>query len=191
MKKGIVTIALYMLVACGQSNEDIKLDARAQEYADSIVNAQYRDNKKSITEELHNWEYSESKDEMSGKTNYFVQNTSSDVVNLDFPYEGETSLSIVIRNNDGETDAYIIASQGQLITDYSNSVIEVKFDESPSMMFSVTDASDGDAKYKFFSSTKKLIEKLKSSKKVKIRVQFYNEGFHVYNFDTKDLNWKH
>lgn len=137
----------------------------------------------------YSWKYSESEDEMSSKVTRFANVTSEDVAYLDFPYEGGTFMTLHVREGAKGLDAFIKVSQGQLHTNYRNPTLTLKFDDNEAKSYSVSEEASGDSEYLFFDYPKGIVDKLKSADTTKIQCMFYNEGNHVFTFNTANFDW--
>jgi hypothetical protein len=91
-----------------------------------------------------NWTYDTSKDEMRGGVERFASLDAENTVKLDFPY-GEQRGRILIRQSPRfGFDIMVGVPSGQIMCNsYTNSHINVKFDDGPIQRFGCTDASDG------------------------------------------------
>lgn len=190
MKKYLLFIAVIGFTAsCSTPPAEEKTDQERKEQNDKLA----ADLKKIEDEKLQEfkWKYTEEKDEMTDKTVYYASVVSQNMASLDFPYEGGTSLTLYLRSKNGVLDSWVWASNGQLYDDYDNRVIAVRFDDDEPVNFSVSESTSGDSQYRFINSSNKLLKRLRTAKKVKIQVQFYNNGNFVYEFDVSDLKWEH
>jgi hypothetical protein len=43
----------------------------------------------------------------------------------------------------------------------------------------------------FLNGYKKLVERMKTAKTMKISVEFYNQGTHTFTFNVENLEWEH
>lgn len=188
MKKYLLLIAVIGLTAsCSTPPAEEKTVQERKEQNDKLA----ADLKKIEDEKLqeYKWQYSESKDEMTDNVVYNATILSSDMAYLDFPYEGGTTMKLFIRNRNGEQDAFIRCENGQITDDYDNRTLTIRFDDDAAVNYEVLESDDGDSEFRFIYSANKFIKRLKKAKKLKIQVQFYNNGTHVYNFDVDGLKW--
>lgn len=182
----IILVAGSALFACSSSPEkkqktEAEIEQELQKYMDSLETAEQA--------ALSEWKYETEKDEMSERTNRYASKRSSNMVELDFPYEGGTYGTIMIRNSGNGDEAIFSINQGQINTTYEQGSFEVRFDDDPSEQYTISEASDGSSTIRFINKSKKFIERLKKSKECKIKVEFFNNGSFVFKFDTKNLNW--
>lgn len=135
------------------------------------------------------WDYEQSHDEMRGTTQYFAGTQSQNAVQLDWPYEGDTTLQIVLRNNGEGNDVMVVANQGQLWCEYRNCTMDVKFDDAAIESINLTKAAAGASETMFITNADSFINKLKSSDTAMLEIGFYDNGANQFKFDTSDLNW--
>lgn len=191
MKTLISPILLFLLIfsSCSSSEKDRLRDAELDAIAKEQVDQTLKDLRKENMKDEFVWNYSSEEDEMTSNMNRYAQVTSPDMVDLEFPYQEGTYMTLYIREKGGATDAFIKVTTGQLHTDYNNPTVTLRFDENPPEDFKVSDAASGDSEYLFFDNPIALVEKLKSSSKTKIKCMFYNQGSYVFNFDTDKFKW--
>jgi len=192
MKKYIYILAAITLISsCGSADEPEMSDAELDAKVDAEVERQIEQQEMELMKDDFKWSYQTEKDEMTDNSIYIAHITSQDEVELEFPYEGGTYLTLWIRKNANKSEAYITSSNGQLYDDINEPVINVRFDQEQPMNFGVLESADNDPTIRFISSADKFISKMKTAKKVKIEVQYYENGKHVYQFNTKGFDWKH
>jgi len=141
---------------------------------------------------IENWAYSSGVDKMSEKESKYAQTTSTNVEYLNFPYDGGTSMDIIIRNHPRMgTDAYITVNKGQLNkSSYDGNSIMIKFDGEKAKQYSVNEPSDNSSDTFFINNHKSFISKLKKSNSVIVEVEFYNDGIRQFEFNTTNFVWK-
>lgn len=135
------------------------------------------------------WQISDVDDEMDGMGHY-AQITATNGLVFDFPYQGGSIVSLTIRRVKGETNAFLSVSKGQFVSDYSNPMVRIKIDNKPTASYSTSAASDGSPDVLFINSAQRLIGALRGSKRATIEAQFYQEGNHKMEFNTKGFVWK-
>lgn len=138
------------------------------------------------------WEYSETKDEMTGKNSYFASIKSENYVEFDFPYNNELIyLTITLRKSPKYgTDVYVSIPEGQFMTVYETS-ISVRFDNGKIRKYKCSTPSDGSTELLFVNDAKGFINKLKASSECRISTEFYQEGSPTFVFKIKGLKWEH
>lgn len=163
---------------------------------------------------LETWSYQSKPDEMiTNGTDSSASIISTNEVNFRFPYDGSQSADLVVRRN-AETvspksnsfpyDVFISIDRGQLLSGDQGD-IEVKFDNDAPMTFQADSSNDGDSTVLFFNDNpdtkfikgkhghdtfvniyplKAFLDKLQSSKVLKIKVSVYQNGDQVFVFNV-------
>jgi hypothetical protein len=136
------------------------------------------------------WTYSTQQDEMRRAESRFAQLEASNTLDLNFPY-GEQRARILIRKSPKfGFDILVGVPSGQIMCNsFSNSHINVKFDDGPIQRFGCTDASDGSSNMIFVEGAKGFLGKLKQSKKAVVEAEFYQNGLQQMTFNTANLQW--
>ena len=144
-------------------------------------------------EPLSNWMYNETLDEMTDETSYLAYTISEDLAHFDFPYNGGSNLVLYLRNDPQYgKHVFIKITQGQFNTSIiDGQTIKVRFDSDKAFNVHCDGASDHSMDVLFLSGYKKLVERMKTAKTMKISVEFYNQGTHTFTFNVENLNWEH
>lgn len=142
-------------------------------------------------EETSEWNYDEQKDEMRGSVDRFAELDGENTIHLDFPY-GEQRGKILIRDSAKfGFDILVGVPSGQIMCNtYSNSYINVKFDDGPIERFGCVDASDGTNNMVFVEEENNFLSKLRKSERVVIEAEFFQNGMQQMKFNSKGLNWE-
>jgi hypothetical protein len=137
-----------------------------------------------------NWNYGSNSDKMEGSITKWGMNESTNKVSMKFPYQGGTSATIVVFD-DGNVK--IRMSKGQVLcTSYNGCMIRVKFDDGKPEFLAANGADSSlDSQTiwisKYQGHANRFINKLKSSKKVMVELEVYQEGSPVFEFDVADF----
>lgn len=181
----IVFIGLVLIGACFGDSDAA---STSNETSDSVVVEEIKNN-----EPTTKWEYNETVDEMTDKTSYIARVISENEVDFDFPYNGGSKLFLFLRNDPQYgKDVFIKISKGQFnscILDGQK--IKVRFDEDKAFDVNCNTPSDHSADVLFLTGYRKIVDRLKTAKTMKISVEFFNEGKRTFTFDVKDLKWEH
>lgn len=138
------------------------------------------------------WSYSDAKDEMRDDITYYAQLEGTNTINLDFPYGDQQGKVLVRKSPQFGFDILVGVDSGQILCNrYSNSHINVKFDDGPIRRFGCNDASDGTSNMIFIEGAKGFLTSLKKSEKMVIEAEFYNNGMQQMTFETAGLKWEH
>lgn len=116
---------------------------------------------------------------------------SDDILQFNTPYIEESISTLNIRRKGGRLSVFYFITQGQIVSIdvIQRRPIRVRFDNEQPMVFSVIPPSDSSPNVMFILPAKKMIEKIKKSKKMVIEVEFYNEGLRQIEFNTAGLKW--
>ena len=174
----LAIIAFAMFRACG----DVK-DA----------NKEIAQQKESVQKQEQNiqqggWIAGEEQDAMRGKTTKYYQTKSLNQVIFKFPYDGGSTLSIMIIDRGNRKDVMLKISKGQLMV--HDRIILAKFDDGKAERYSISPASDGSHDVAFIEDSNRFISKLKKAKTALIEAEFYNEGANQFSFDVAGLELK-
>lgn len=136
------------------------------------------------------WSYSEQKDEMRGTVTKFAHLDGENAIKLDFPYGEQKGLIQIQQSGKNGLDVLVGVKSGQIMCNtYQATHVSVKFDEGPIQRIRCTDASDGTSNLVFLSNPKAFLSKLKSSKKLVVEAEFFQNGNQQLVFDTSGLKW--
>jgi hypothetical protein len=140
--------------------------------------------------ETTKWQFQEDVDKMTSKTVKYASIDANEELEFKFPYDGGSVASLTIRKKDGSNDIYLSVSKGQFNGTYDGGQVRIKFDEEQPKKFSFTAPSDNSSDVIFINSTKAIISKLKTSKKIIIEAEFFNEGNRQMEFDVTGFKWE-
>lgn len=141
-------------------------------------------------EDVTKWQFQEDVDKMTSKTVKYASIDANEELEFKFPYDGGSVASLTIRKKDGSNDIYLSVSKGQFNGTYDGGQVRIKFDEEQPKKFSFTAPSDNSSDVIFINSTKAIISKLKTSKKIIIEAEFFNEGNRQIEFDVSGFKWE-
>lgn len=193
MKKGclIVLTIFIVLVLIGSLLPDDKNTVSTSENDNVKVSANTVEQTKKSVESK--WVYEEDVDEMTDSKVRYAYLKSDNEVEFDFPYNGGSYLTVVIRESKRKgMDAYIKISSGQFIINEYNgdNKISVRFDDNEPIKYTMLEPADISTDVLFFRDSKGFVEKCKSAKVIKIEPSFFQEGRRVFTFTTPvPLKW--
>ncbi|WP_338424346.1 hypothetical protein [Sphingopyxis kveilinensis] len=137
------------------------------------------------------WSYDEQTDEMRGTITRTARLTSSNEVNLEFPYGTASGhLDVRKRPTDGLNIIFSVDSGQILCRSYNDGHISVKFDDQPIKNYGCDGASDGSSDVAFIRNESGFLANLKKAKKVIIEAEFYQQGRQQFMFETAGLEWQ-
>lgn len=146
--------------------------------------------KQTQVENTVEWIYEEREDKMTSKMMYQATLEASHPLELKFPYEGSVAaIGLLYKNN---KNAVILAvSKGQFMAGADDQSIKVRFDTAKVETYLCSASSDGNSERLFINSSTKFLNKLKSSSKVVIEVEMYQNGLKQMEFNCHGLTWNH
>ncbi len=141
--------------------------------------------------EVPNWNYSEDEDKMSGEKRFFASTRSTNKIDFEFPYNGGSTFKLNVRNMGKGDEVLMMVSKGQFMPSIMDSEkVRIRFDEESPLSISYNSAADGSGDVIFFNSSKKIINKLKTSKKVMVEAPFFGAGRQIVYFNVEGFKWE-
>lgn len=136
------------------------------------------------------WKYQVSKDELTSKSSYVAWVQSINLVNFEFPYQGQQRGELLLRTHPQHgKDLILRVKKGQmLVRSYEDTTVRVVFDDRSPVTYNVVGPSDHGTESLFFRDHKGFVARMLKSKSVKISVPFYKEGNVVFHFNVSDFN---
>jgi len=189
MKKIFYLLTILCIISCtGNNSSHQNTDSLAR---DTVVKVDTGKIKQS-TENSTKWTFTEDEDKMTSKKKYYASIDANDELQLKFPYDGGSTPTLLIRYKDGENNAILSVTKGQFISNVvDGESIKIRFDNDQPVSFNCSSPSDGSSNMLFINSTKKLMNKLKTSKKIIIQAEFYDNGLQLMEFDVDGFKWSH
>lgn len=141
-----------------------------------------------IQKEKSSWEYSKDLDKISGK---MTSSASSDSLNshqLNFPYAGGTTGSLIIRKHPRYgNDVIFSINKGQILCGIHECTVTIKFDNRPPKTYTAVPPSDHSSTYLFIKPTAKLKKEISQAQSVTIEVEFYQSGSRTFEFKVENI----
>lgn len=146
--------------------------------------------KQAIESSAAPWVYSKNDDPMSKGKTYLATLESSNTVQFGFPYSGEQHGTLTLRTDPKYgKDVIFSVERGQILcTSYDGCIIKVRFDDGDALSFSAAESSDHSTEIIFIRNYGRFVEKMMKSKRVRISMNFYQEGAPVFDFDVSGFN---
>lgn len=137
------------------------------------------------------WNMGNNIDSVSGKESKVAIMDSTNQVEMDFPYNGGSIGSIIIRKHPRfGKDVIFKVSKGQLLCDISDGCsVQVRFDDKPARQVHANEPSDHSSDTLFLSGYDRLVKEIKSSKKMIVEANFFQNGLRTYEFSIEGLQW--
>lgn len=158
--------------------------------AEQFCTIVYNQNKLSATSLESKWSYRSSEDQMTGKNIKFAEVPSENIVEFGFPYTGKQVGKLIIRNHPSHgLEVIFLIGKGQILCNsYSGCNIQIRFDNKKTENWKAIGPADNSNKMLFFENKKKFLNKLASSKVIRIQVPFFQQGEPVFEFHVGGLN---
>ena len=139
------------------------------------------------------WTYRSTEDKVRGGTSYFAETTSTNSVNLNFPYGGGSTVALTVRRAPAwGLDVVFKLSSGQLVCNSNRDChATVRFDQGPAQRFSLNEASDHSNDVVFVNADHQFLAKLKKAKKLVVELEIYEGGRPQFEFNVSGLEWAH
>ena len=136
------------------------------------------------------WQYESKSDQMGGTTDKAIL-TATNVVQFPYPYAGGSRVSLVLRNRNGHTNAYLLTAKGLFTNSFQGGRAQLRFDGGQPVSYALTAAENGSGGTIFFDADQKLIRQIRASKTMTARVQCPGLSLDELRFTTAGLQWKH
>lgn len=131
------------------------------------------------------WRRDESTDDMTGKQEVSVWTRSTYSFPLDFPHRGMHYGYLTVRRHPRYgTDVMISVDEGQMICDYGDCKVLVRFDDKKASSYAVTKPSDHSSKTWFLNDTSRFLKSLARSSHMTVELRFYRQGNRTLKFET-------
>lgn len=132
------------------------------------------------------WRYDRSDEGMSGKAVITAQVTSTNTINLDFPYSGSQHGTLTLRRHPRwGNDVIFRIERGQILChSYGDCTINVKFDDGKVIRLHGNPPEDNSSEVVFIPGFSTFTKQLPNAKRVKIEVSLYQAGNQVFEFDV-------
>ena len=139
--------------------------------------------------EKKTWSLLTEQDKMDDSKSYWYSLQSDNYANFDFPYEGDSYLTITVRwMKKYGYDVLLEITKGQMVGNEYNGTnyVRVRFDGGKVQKFYYNEPNDGSSNLVFLRNAQKFIEKCKNAKDIIIEQEFYQEGVHQFKFHVDE-----
>ena len=190
MKKIILTIVgVSFLVLCINMCNSITTSNGTYLDSDTAVIDTALYGNTPIEVEKKTWSLQTKQDEMDDSKSYWYSLQSDNYANFDFPYEGDSYLTITVRwMKKYGYDVLLEITDGQMVGNEYNGTnyVRVRFDGGKVQKFYYNEPNDGSSNLVFLRKAQKFIEKCKNAKDIIIEQEFYQEGVHQFKFHVDE-----
>jgi hypothetical protein len=136
------------------------------------------------------WDYHSSEDQMTGRITRSARIRSENTVNFSFPYQGAQRATLTLRQHPTYgRDVIFRIERGQLLCHtFDRCDVRVRFDDGQSQLWRGAPPADHSTEIIFLRNYDTFVQRLRSSRVVRIQPGVYQEGnpvfeFHVGGFD--------
>ncbi|OJJ22502.1 hypothetical protein BKI52_07425 [marine bacterium AO1-C] len=194
MKKYFQTFASFMLVVffivLAVASSDDTESGKENKSGNSETSTSTKDEQSEEEKKKANWTNEETEDKMSGQKRFFTYTTSTNKIEFDFPYQGGSTFTLLVRNMGKGNDVALSVSKGQFMPSIMNErVVRVKFDDEQPSNYAYAGTDDGSSTTIFLVNARQFINKLKKAKKLMIEAPFYDAGMQIIYFDVEGFKW--
>ena len=190
MKKIILTIVgVSFLVLCINMCNSITTSNGTYLDSDTAVIDTALYGNTPIEVEKKTWSLQTKQDEMDDSKSYWYSLQSDNYANFDFPYEGDSYLTITVRwMKKYGYDVLLEITDGQMVGNEYNGTnyVRVRFDGGKVQKFYYNEPNDGSSNLVFLRNAQKFIEKCNNAKDIIIEQEFYQEGVHQFKFHVDE-----
>ena len=192
--KIIYTVIALSIISCTPIKREKSASEIAEMEVDSMLKSKRAD---AIENELKSspvsesqWVYENDVDKMTGKANKYATLFADNTLSFKFPYEGVNHCKLLVRNQGSGNEVILQIDKGQFMPNYmNNEVVNLRFDKSAAYSVGYQNTNDGSSTAIFLNSANSIVNKLKKSEKLLVKVTFYNEGSNILEFNTKSFKW--
>lgn len=190
MKKIIlIIVGVSFLVLCiNMCNSTTPSNGSSLDSDTAVVDTALYENMPTEVEKK-TWSLQTEQDKMDDSKSYWYSLQSDNYANFDFPYEGDSYLTITVRwMKKYGYDVLLEITKGQMVGNEYNGTnyVRVRFDGGKVQKFYYNEPNDGSSNLVFLRNAQKFIEKCKNAKDIIIEQEFYKEGVHQFKFHVDE-----
>ena len=198
MKWALIILGVFvLLIILGNIvGDDEQTSQDGKKVNDTVAVAATEDkveDKNKNDKDLITWHYESSMDEMTDTKNVWASLKSDNYIEQEFPYEGDTYATIIIRYmKKYGTDVILEIDRGQIVGIDVNATnfVSAKFDDAEPRKYYFDNAADMSTEQVFLRNAKDFINRCKSAKVIKVDIPMFQAGRPVFTFRVdKPLEW--
>lgn len=182
---GIVFLVILIAVGIGGGDDS---QEQGQKEKQTVAQAEKK-------KEAHKnpWVAFEEVDEMSNEVRYFKKTESLNELEFDFPYQGGSSFTLMVRGKENQKpEIILLTDNGQFMSSFGGSEhLRLKFDDGEAFTVTYNSSANGNANVIFLNSESKILKMLPTAKKLKIEAPFFESGCQIIDFDVEGFTWEH
>lgn len=108
---------------------------------------------------------------------------------LRFPYDGiQQTAELELRKRGRSGDVILSIQRGQLVCGVSSCPVLVRWDNAPALTLRGSPPRDGSTETIFIPGFRQFVKRLGEAKTVRIEVDVYQQGAHVFEFETSGFD---
>lgn len=137
------------------------------------------------------WTYSASTDALTDGTTNTACTRSSNMVELNSPYESVFARLCIRQSPRFGLDTYVtLEGDGQILCrSYEDCTLKVRFDDATARNWPGVGAADGSSNIVFLRRSQGLVTGIKDAKRVVVELPMYEAGNQPIIFPTQELEW--
>lgn len=138
------------------------------------------------------WLYEMDEDPMTSAKTYWATVTSTNQIELGFPYGGPQRARLMLRTHPRHgKDVIFQIDRGQILCpSYDGCTVLVRFDEDKPVRYSANGPADNSTETIFLGNYGGFAERLLTAKRVRISAEIYQSGSPVFEFDVSGFDVK-
>lgn len=136
------------------------------------------------------WTYAQTNHGLTGQPIREACVRSTNVIQLDWPYEPQRLMLCLRMHPEWGQDAIIrLPEGGQFVCRYSGCSARVRMGGAAPSNYTLGESSDGDNDMLFISNDRRFVQALRGVSEVAIEATYYRAGNQTALFDTTGLEW--
>lgn len=136
------------------------------------------------------WSYHRSTDDVSGKEIQFAELRSKNYQNFDFPYQGDTYLTIQVRKHPRHgQDVIFHIDRGQLQCNSYDGCSGMISIDGKAERLTLAEPADNSSEYVFALYDDAILRKLKGAKTIVVELPTFRNGSPSWTFESPGLVW--
>jgi len=138
------------------------------------------------------WNYETRTDPMSGKATRMATITSTNSLNLSWPYSGRNHGFIQVRQHPKHgLDVMVYVEKGQIMCRFDDCKVRVKFGDKQPVTYNATEPADNSSDLVFINNESAFISNARGTNRILVELTFFQNGSQILQFETKEpLVWK-
>lgn len=127
---------------------------------------------------------------MTGHTVRYATMTSSNRIELDFPYAGPQTGTLTLRVHPQHgRDVIVQIERGQIqCTSYDGCTVGVRFDDEAPIQWQAMGPADNSSESVFLQNYPRFLKKVRAAKRVRVSLPLFRNGEQVLEFPLPELD---